>query len=205
SDQPRGLMAELRGGWEEVHRKPVVRNVLLLLTLGYFAMFFYDTLFAPLMRDLGQSATALGLAIGAVGAGGVIGAVVLGRRTSLSHPFVWIAGGAALSAGMVAMLGLSALLGIFPDFGLIFVLFGVVGFATSCTFIPTRSLLQIHVAPDRMGRVTALSEAANALAILTAPFLGATLATHWGPGAAFVAGAGVLLITSAAALAAARV
>jgi len=51
---------------------------------------------------------------------------------------------------------------------LIAVIFAALGFATACTLVPTRRVLQQHLALDRMGRVTALSEAANALAILIA-------------------------------------
>lgn len=194
------LGAQLAEGWAEVRHKPVVARVLTLMTLGYFAMFFYDTLIAPLLRDLGQSATGLGLAIGAVGAGGVLGALTLGRGAGPPRPFRWIAAGAALSAAMIALAGLAALSGHRPSLALIATLFAVVGYSTALTLIPTRTLLQAHVDPARMGRVTALAEAANALAILVAPFLGAALADRFGPGAAFLAGACVLAALSLAAL-----
>ncbi len=116
---PIGLLTDLRAGWDEATGKPVVRRVLTLLTLGYFAMFFYDTLIAPLMRDLGHSATGLGISIGAVGAGGVLGAVVLGRGAGPRQPFLWIAGGAAISAVMVGSLGAAALLHHAPGIPLI--------------------------------------------------------------------------------------
>lgn len=70
---------------------------------------------------------------------------------------------------MVAALGVAGLNASHLPLALIAVIFAALGFATACTLVPTRSLLQQHLAPDRMGRMTALSKAATALAILIAP------------------------------------
>ncbi|MBC7479521.1 MAG: MFS transporter, partial [Pseudorhodobacter sp.] len=193
------LASELQSGLAALRAKPILRHIPALLTLSDFAMFFYSTLIAPLSRDLGQSPAGLGLTIGAVGAGGVVGALTLGSMTT-RKPFVWIAGGATLSTLMVAAPGVAGLNASHPPLALIAVIFfAALGFATACALVPTHSLLWQHLTPDRMGRMTALSEAATALAILIAPFLGATLASHYGPGAAFLAGAGLPAVLALAA------
>lgn len=65
-----GVFADIREGLADLRGNPLVRGALGLMAAGdYFAMFFYDTLIAPLMRDPGLTQAGLGLAIAAVGAG----------------------------------------------------------------------------------------------------------------------------------------
>lgn len=189
-----GLLASLREGLGELRDKPVVRGTLGLMASGYFAMFFYDTLIAPLIRDLGLSQTGLGFAIAAVGAGGVCGALWAGTGGPPRGPFGWIAGGAVLSAVLIGGLGLAELFDLPLSLIVVCATFALVGFATSLLIVPARVVLQDTVAPDRIGRITALGDAANSLAMLIAPFPGAALAGAFGTGAAFVAGAALMLL-----------
>ncbi|HQY43202.1 MAG TPA: MFS transporter [Paracoccaceae bacterium] len=196
-----GLFAHIRDGLAEVRGNPLVLGTLGLMAAGYFAMFFYDTLIAPLIRDLGLSQSGLGLAIAAVGAGGVAGALWAGTGKSPRRPFLWIAGGSVLSGLLIGGLGFAELLDRRLSLPLVCALFAVIGFATSLLIVPTRVILQNEVAPERIGRITALGEAANSLAILIAPFPGAALASAFSTGAAFVAGAALMLLAAFWALA----
>lgn len=196
-----GFAARLRAGVAEVQDKPVLRATLALMAAGFFAMFFYDTLIAPLIRDIGLSETGLGLSIAAVGAGGVVGALLAGAGHAPRRPFGWIAGASVASALLIGGLGLAEMLGMRPGLLTVCVIFALVGFATSFQIVPTRVILQTEVAPERIGRVTALSEAANSLAMLVAPFLGAALAGLWTTGAAFLAGSGLMAVIGARAFA----
>ena len=49
------------------------------MAAGFWAMFLYDSLIAPLVAGLGFDETELGLILAAVGAGGVLGALGSGR------------------------------------------------------------------------------------------------------------------------------
>ncbi|QPH52637.1 MFS transporter [Pontivivens ytuae] len=189
---------DLRAGLNDIRGNAIVRAALLMMAAGYFAMFFYDTLIAPLIRSLGFTPTDLGLALASVGAGGVIGALGLALGPEPRRPFLWIGAGAFVAAVLVIWIGLAELgLAAMPR-PVFLVIFGIVGFATALAVVPFRTILQNNVAEDRMGRVTALSEAANTLALLSAPFIGAAVAAVFGIGAAFVLGGAVMLLVAGA-------
>ena len=77
------------------------------------------------------------------------------------------------------------------------VFFGL-GIASAMSAVPMRVVLQNTVPETRMGAVTALGEALNTLALLTAPFAGALLFKLYSVGAPFIAGGVVSLLAAAA-------
>ncbi len=192
---------DLRAGLNDIRGNAIVRAALLMMAAGYFAMFFYDTLIPPLIRSLGFTPTDLGLALASVGAGGVIGALGLSLGPEPRRPFLWIGAGAFVAAVLVIWIGLAELGMAAMSRPLFLAVFGVVGFATALTVVPFRTILQNNVAEARMGRVTALSEAANTIALLSAPFIGAAVAAAFGIGAAFVLGGAVMLCVAGAGVA----
>ncbi|MEM7711046.1 MAG: MFS transporter [Pseudomonadota bacterium] len=183
-----GLLTETREGLSEVRSNRIVRAALGLMAGGYFAMFLYDTFIAPLTRDLGFTPTHLGLALAAVGAGGVCGATLLGLAPNVRRPDRWIAMGAVVSGLSTAFLGWWAWSG--AGFGLaaLLTIFAVLGLASAMAFVPFRTILQDAVPEARMGRVTALGEAVNTVALLSAPLVGAYLVSALSIGAPFVFG-----------------
>ncbi|MFQ6546312.1 MFS transporter [Aestuariibius sp. 2305UL40-4] len=193
-----GPLAGLRAGWDEAMGKPRLKAALGLMAAGYFAMFFYDTLIAPLTRDLGFDPQTLGLALAAVGAGGVLGAGTLSLRPT-ERPFRLISISALVGGLCAACLGLAEAREGLP-LAAFLGLFFAIGIASAATVVPIRTVLQSETRPDRMARVTALSEAANTSALLIAPFLGAALAAATTIGSAFVAGGAILLLIALAAL-----
>ena len=186
------VLANVKNGFAEVVDNSRLRGALTVMAGGYFAMFFYDTLLAPLTRDMGFDETDLGITLAAVGAGGVVGAVWLGTCTGISRPFLWIALGAAISGLSVVALGLAEALAIGLPFYTFVALFAIVGASSAMSIVPVRTVIQNATPPDRIASVTALSEAANTAALLAAPFLGALLASVFSIGIAFIVG-GVLL------------
>lgn len=192
-----GLLSRLSEGFAELRGKPLLRGALALMAAGYFAIFFYDTLIAPLIRDIGLTETAFGLSMAAVGAGGVLGAGVVSLAAGPKRPLIWIGCGFLVAAVLIAWLGLVEIQNRQVGLGVVCALFAIVGMASSASFVPTRTILQNEVSPDRIGRVTALGEAANALAVSTAPFLGTALASATTIGVAFVVGGALLALTGA--------
>lgn len=188
------LFAGIGEGWREVSDKPRLRAALALMAGGYFGMFFYDTLIPPLTRDLGFDETDLGLAFAAVGAGGVLGSVYLAAGKQERRPFAMIGVGSAIAGVFAAALGLAQAWPIDLPLMVFLGTFFVLGLATAMTVIPVRTVIQTDTSPERMARVTALSEAANTSALLIAPFLGAAIASLTSSGIAFVVGGGLLIL-----------
>ena len=193
SENEDGIFQTLKKGFSEVRGKPILRNALGMMAAGYFAMFFYDTLIAPLTRQLGFTETDLGLTIAAVGAGGVLGAVGMSLIKYMPRPFAWIAAGAFISAITVFGLGAADVFALPIAAITFFACFFILGIATSLTVIPFRTVIQNTVTESAMGRVTSISEALNTIALLTAPFIGALIASLSTFGMAFIFGAFVML------------
>lgn len=191
-----GIIVNVMDGLKEVSGSPVLGASLMMMAAGYFAMFFYDTLIAPLTRELGFSQSQLGLALAAVGFGGVIGSVALGLVKDGSRSFLWIAWGSAISGLAVIGLGACEAANISIDVALFMALFGVLGLASAMAVVPFRTIIQNHVAPGHIGRVTALSEAANTVALLIGPFIGAAIASVTSIGSAFISGGVIMLFVA---------
>ena len=187
-----GMIAEMRAGLAELRETPLLRAALLMMAAGYFAMFVYDTFIAPLTRDLGFDETHLGLALAAVGAGGVLGATLFGVMEKIRCPFRWVGAGAAISTLLIAGLGLSEMRAVALPLPVFLAAFGLLGLCSAMAVVPFRTVIQNTVPEGRLARVTALSEAANMVALLSAPFLGAYLAAAFSVGAPFVCGAVVM-------------
>ncbi len=191
-----GIRQNLVAGIDVVRKTPILRSALVMMGAGYFAMFFYDTLIAPMTRDLGYTETILGLSLATVGAGGVLGALALGTGQADRRPFVLVAIGSGIAAVIIIGIGVFEVTGK-PLGHIVFIgLFGLLGFCTAMTVVPFRTVIQNNVSSARIGRVTALSEALNTIALLTAPFIGAAIAATYSIGAAFICGGGVMLLVA---------
>ncbi len=199
-EHPPGMFQEVRTGLRDVSIHPVLRPAILMVAASFFAMFFYDTLIAPLTRDLGFTQTHLGLALAAVGAGGVLSAVMLSYLPDLRRPFLWIAAGSFIGGSAVAFLGLTEMRDETISLIVFISLFGLLGVTSAMKVVPFRTIMQNSVPPNRIGRVTALSEAANTIALLFAPFIGAAIAAATSIGTAFVCGGAVMLLVAIKAL-----
>lgn len=96
-----GKFSAIRKGLSDVFATSVLKAAIGMMAAGYFAMFFYDTLIAPLTRELGFTQSHLGYALAAVGSGGVFGAFALSLLRTEAKPFIFIATGTFVSALMV--------------------------------------------------------------------------------------------------------
>ena len=190
----------LRDGWSEIVAKRTLRGAVLLMAAGFFAMFFYDTLIAVLLREFGFDGTDLGWTLAAVGAGGVLGALVFGVSKNLPKPFLLIALGSLLGGLLIGGIGLAEVIDRSPSLPILLALFFVIGVASAMSVVPLRTVMQLETPPDRMARVTALSEGLSTFALLTAPFIGAAIANLTSVGGAFIAGGALLLVMAVSAV-----
>lgn len=198
------VLAGVKNGFGVVRESVAIRTVLMILAASYFAMFIYDTFIAPLTRNLNFEPQHLGYALAAVGIGGVCGSVLFSFLPDLKRPQYWIAAGAAISAFMLLVLGAFDLASADMSLAVLIGIFLVLGLTSAMTVVPVRVVFQNTVPEDKMGSVTALSEAANTMALLSAPFIGAMLADAFSVGAPFVVG-GIVMLGVAAGAARARV
>lgn len=198
-----GLVARLKQGAALLSARPRLAASVGLMAAGFWAMFLYDTLIAPLVAGLGFDETRLGLILSAVGAGGVLGALGAGSGAA-RHPFALAGLAGTVSAGLIIALGVVDLRQIALPFAVMLTGAFTIGLASAAILVPLRTVMQAETPPDKMARVAALSEAANTTALLAAPFAGAALAEYLGLGAAFVAGGAIALVNALIALRRAR-
>ena len=190
------IFSSIKEGYQTVAGSPVLRGALLVMALGYFAVFFYDTLIAPLIRGYGFDQNTFSMAIAAVGFGGVLGAIWLSIGKDKKRPFVWVAAGSGISGTMAMVLGITQIGGYPVGVATIIGLFAVLGFSSAIVVVPIRTIIQNETPPEKIARVSAMGEAANTTALLVAPFIGAAIATVTSVGAVFVLG-GVMLVAIA--------
>lgn len=194
--QAGNMRASLRGGAKLIAGDRVLRAAISMMAAGYFAMFFYDTLIAPLTRDLSFTQTHLGFALACVGGGGVLGAAVMAMGREPKRPFLVISLAMAGSGALIGWLGVSELLDTGLALPLFLLIFFGAGVCTAMAVIPFRTIIQNHTSDESIGQITALSEAVNTLALLSAPFVGAWIASLFTVGAAFIAGGAVMLFVA---------
>jgi hypothetical protein len=68
----------------------------------------------------------------------------------------------------------------------------LMGGSTAFMLVPYRTVVQSHTPDNKIARVFAAGDAITMAVMLSAPFLGSTIAAHYGVGAAFLAG-GILV------------
>ncbi len=190
------VLSGVRSGVDIVRQTPVNRTILLIMAASYFAMFIYDTFIAPLTRNLNFEPQDLGYALAAVGLGGVCGSMLFAFLPDLKRPQYWIAAGASISAIMLVVLGTLDMIGADIALAVLVIVFLVLGFTSAMSVVPVRVMLQNTVPEERMGSVTALSEAENTTALVSAPFFGAMLVDTFSVGAPFVVGGMVMFVVA---------
>jgi MFS family permease len=190
---PTGFFRELQAGVAVFRARPVLMVALVASAAGFFVIFLYDALIPILIKEIGHPETMFGLAIAAVGAGGVIGALLLGQFGGGHNPLRVMAIGGALSGALVAVIGHVGRGDLALPGPLFLGLFFVLGIANAGMFVPYRTVQQQETPPHMLGRVTAVSEAATTLAMLAGPPLGALLAQSAGVASPFLLGGYALM------------
>ncbi|MEQ9812454.1 MAG: MFS transporter [Azospirillaceae bacterium] len=184
----RRFWREIGDGFAHFRRTPALLVGLAGLSAGLFAIFLYDALIPLLTRSLALDETVFGLAIAAVGLGGVVGALLIAQVGEAARPLRQMALGALMSGLLFALVGHMAA-GDLPASGwLLICLFALIGGTTSLMMVPYRVLLQRETPAALLGRVTAVGEAVSTMALLAGPPAGALLAGLGGLPLPFLAG-----------------
>ena len=193
------LGAAVKDGLAEFRRKPALLAGLVLMALGYFFLFLYDSLIPLLTRALLCDQSVFGLAVAAAGGGGVMASLVIGAWFGERRPFLLMGLGYLLSGPLAIFLGLAPSMEQPMAWGLYVVLFGILGAATAAVVVPFKTIIQRESEPERIGRVASTCEAVTVGVMLLAPFIGAAIAEVFSIGMSFIAGGGALIALSLAA------
>ena len=137
---------QMRAGWDYVHHEPVIRNILIMMTIiGTFTYEFTVTL--PLLAEFTFMNGAAGYAAltSAMGVGAVIGGLYVAGRSR---------GSSAKLVSIAAMFGTAVVLvAISPTFALAVLGMVVVGFFSISFTSLANSTIQLASRPDMQGRV----------------------------------------------------
>ena len=158
------------------------------MTIGFLVMFLYDGLIALLVKEVGYPSSMFGTAIAVLGAGGVVGALLLGQFGERRDPLVLMAFAGITSGILVATIGHVGRNDISMPLQLFLTTLFAVRIACAGLFVPYRTVLQRETPANLLGRVSAIGEAAIALATLAGPPLGAFLANEAGIASPFLLG-----------------
>jgi len=199
-----GEEAEERGGgfWFELREGIAYiasRRALLISMAGFAAAIFlllaFDSLAALAFRELGVSRALFGIAIAAIGAGGVLGAAAVGRYAGGLNPFVLMGAGCAVVGGLVALMGVALVADLDAPAAIWTPVLLVIGVASAGVLVSSPTILQRETPPELMGRVSTSAVALPTVCQLLGPIVGAALAEWQSVGFVFaVCGAGLALV-----------
>jgi len=196
-DEPAGggFWQELRAGIVYIASRRALLIGMVSFAAAVFLLLAFDTLSPLAFRELGVSKAVFGIAIGAVGLGGVLGALAVGHWGGGVNPFVLMGGGSAIIGGFVALMGV----GLLADLGAPAIVWApvlfAVGFASSGVLIASPTIVQLETPPELMGRVDTSIGALPTACQLFAPLVGAALASWKSVGFVFtVAGVGLAAV-----------
>ena len=196
------LIARVLQGVGAHRARPSLAAALSIMAIGFGCFALYDAQIPLLTRSLGFDETVFGVAIAAVGFGGVAGALLVGNAGDWVGAFAVMGIGAVAGGLLTVPLGLAGI-GLIDLHLMAFVLiFGILGVATAAMTVPYRTVLQRMAPPDAMARVVAVGEGVTTLAMLLVPLAGAVLVQFFGIGAPFLVGAAGMLLLSAVTLSA---
>jgi MFS family permease len=198
-DPGRGRGPRLRADAAAGLRFILGRRVLLTAVIGMaatvFLVFTFDTLTPLALGEMGLRDSLLGVWLACVGAGAVIGTLLIGQWGARIAPLRLMGLSQALVGLCVTVIGLAIdLLHHPPVLALLPIPLGV-GFAASGLLVAYPVILQTSTPAELTGRVTAFAGILPTVLQLAAPVIGASLAGAYHVGPVFtVAGLGIAAV-----------
>jgi MFS family permease len=179
---PTGFWREFTAGLAFIASHRTLAVAVASMSAALFMIFTFDD-FGPLaLRELGVGEGLLGLAMGSVGLGTAVGAVVVSQWGSRLNPFVLMGSGKLIAGLAVGVVGVAAILHANAT-GIAWIpVWLVIGLAGAAIFVPYSYILQRETPPQLMGRVFASANGLQTAFQLGAPVVGAALAEVTGIG-----------------------
>jgi MFS family permease len=177
-----GFWGEFRAGIAYIASSRALAVAVLGMSAALFMIFTFDGLGPLALRELGVGEALLGLAMGSVGLGTAVGAIVVSQWGNRLHPFILIGAGMLVAGVSVAVVGLAAMAHANAT-GLAWIpLWLLIGLAGAAIFVPYGFVLQRETPPALMGRVFASATGLQTACQLAAPVVGAAIAELTGIG-----------------------
>ena len=176
---------------------------LLLIALGSMVISTYsiqmsDNLFVLLTKEAGMSASIYGMAVAAIGVGGVVGSLFSVKLGRSLRPLRMLS--CAVFADAMCFI-MFANLESFSDGGAKVAVFGiactVMGVAIALESVAFTVFLNSRVDASQIGTAFGFSTSASSMSVLVAPVAGAAVAASFGLNAAFLCTGALMLIVAA--------
>lgn len=187
------FVANFKAGLAEITRQPLLLLATVYFATCMFATFLYDSFAVLYLERLGMPASFLGVVMAALGAGGITGALLLGRlKLTTRKAFVSMTISGAATGALIIVAGALPYL---SQSSAVFLaaLFFLVGVASSFALVPYRTIVQLETSKDKIGRVSALTDACVTAAMVSAPFFGSLLISSFTIGAPFLVSGAITL------------
>ncbi|GLQ08525.1 hypothetical protein GCM10007913_04570 [Devosia yakushimensis] len=192
------FLVNFKAGLTEITGQPLLLLATVYFAASMFATFLYDSFAVLYLDSLGMPASFLGAVMAALGAGGIAGALLLGRLSlTTQKAFVSMTVSSAAIGALIMLAGVLPYITQSASALFLTVLFFVVGVANSFALIPYRTIVQLETSKDKMGRVTALSDAFVTATMVSAPFFGSVIISVFKIGAAFLVSGAITLAIAA--------
>jgi MFS family permease len=194
-DHPsRGVWRELREGIAYIASRRALQLAIVSLAAAVFLLLAFDTLSPLAFRELGVARAVFGLAVAAVGLGGVLGAILVGRYGGDVNPFLLLGAGKMVVGIGVVTIGVALLTHLGAPPAIWAPLLFIVGLASAGVLIGAPTILQRETPPELMGRVSATASTVPTACQLLAPIVGAAVAAWQSVGFVFVTAGGALAL-----------
>jgi len=202
----KGFWSELSEGLAYIVRRPTLTIAIGSMSAALFMIFIIDSIGVLALKELGVSEALFGVAVGSIGLGTALGALLISQWGRRLPPFRLMGVGQLVTGSSVAVLGAAVVLSV-RGTGLEWVLvYFVTGLSAAAIMVTYSFILQIETPRELMGRVFATADGVQTVFQLLAPPLGAALAGLYGVGIVFgTAGAALALVGLLVMLASPRV
>ncbi|WLR43217.1 MFS transporter [Bacillus carboniphilus] len=181
------LTKEIMLGFKHIFSNKQLSISILLMSLGLFFVFLYDSLLVLWSKQIGFEESDFGLFLSMIGLGAVIGSLIMGKWGKWrKNPVVFMCLAGITSGTFIILLGMGGI-GILKlhtfTWVIIVLLIGILGGTAS---VPYGYVIQTETTSQLIGRVSAAGQALITFSMLIAPALGATLANLFGVGYVFL-------------------
>ena len=175
-DEQLGYWQELREGLVHISKSRALITAIVSMTAAVFLLISFDTLSPLALEGLGASRAEFGLAVAAVGFGGVLGAIFVGRYCSEVNPFILMGVAKIMIGALIALMGFALLAETSAPALLWAPVLFVIGVASAGVLIGAPTVVQRETPPELMGRVSTSSQAIPTVFQVAAPLVGAGVA-----------------------------
>ncbi|GAA3376674.1 hypothetical protein GCM10020367_49290 [Streptomyces sannanensis] len=189
---------ELKEGFSHVFGSRVLRSLLFVMCCLMFVVFLYDSMAALIVPALGMGPSYIGYMVSAVGVGGVVGSLLMGKLVTRMKPFVTMAWSILIIGCIIASIGISIVREMRIDAAFWLCVIFLLGVASAGILVTFPNVVHAETPVELTGRVWALMSSVPALLNVLAPPLAAFFVTWFGIGRQLLAAGAALLLTALA-------